>query len=104
MISVIVQRQPADKPGPDISDPLITSGTVAAERGRNEIDTNCSARQSVTLDIEPISGLRINRIVEVQDLEQVAWRGLITGIKMSAARDNDTVTRTMQVTIEREVV
>ena len=102
MISAIVQRQPADKPGPDISDPLITAIPVATERGRNEIDANCSARQTVTLDIEPRAGLRINRIVEVQDLEQVAWRGLLTGIQMSASRDNDTVTRTLQVTLERE--
>lgn len=102
MISVIAQRQPADKPGPDISDPLITSTVVATERGRNEIDANGSARQTVTLDIEPRSGLRINHIVEVQDLEQVAWRGLLTGINLVASRDNDSVTRTIQVIIERE--
>jgi hypothetical protein len=104
MISVIVQRQPADKPGPDISDPLINSELVARERGRNAIDADYSARQTVTLDIEPVSGLRINQLVEVQDLEAVAWRSLITGISMSARRDADSVTRSQQITVEREAV
>jgi len=102
MISVVVQRQPADKPGPDISDPLITSTTVAIERGRNEIDASCSPRQIVTVDIEPIAGLRVNRLVEIQDIEQVAWRGLVTNIDLREIRSGDQVNHSMQLTIEKE--
>jgi hypothetical protein len=56
----------------------------------------------VTLDIELVSGQRINRIIEVQDLERQAWRGLFSGVHLSARRENDGVNRSMQLTIERE--
>jgi hypothetical protein len=102
MISVTVQRPPADKQGPDISDPLITSAPVAVERGRNEIDAQSTARQIVTLDVVPMAGLRINRLVEVQDLTGPPWRGLLTGLRISSSRDGDSVTDSMTLTIERE--
>jgi len=35
MISIIVERAPADRTGDDIVDPLITSEPAARERGRN---------------------------------------------------------------------
>jgi len=100
---VVVQRSPGDKQGPDINDPLITSEPVAVERGRNEIDANCSSRQLVTMEIVPRSGLRINRIIEVQALTGAPWRGLLTDISITMAREEERVNRAMILTIEKEV-
>ena len=48
MISVIVERPPADKQGPNISNPLITSNIVAIECGRNKIEIGrASCRERV---------------------------------------------------------
>jgi hypothetical protein len=104
MISVTVQRAPADKQGPDISDPLITTEPVAVERGRNEIDANSTPRQIVTMDVVPIAGLRINRLIEVQDLTGPPWRGLLTAIHISCSQDGGAITDTMTLTVEREAV
>lgn len=104
MISVTVQRDPANRRGPDISDPLITSEAVAVERGRNEIDANCSQRQLVTLDVMPVAGVRVNSLVEVQGIDVQPWRGMVTAIAIRVALDGDQLTRTMTLTVEREAI
>lgn len=101
MIRVTVKREPGDRPGPDIVDPLIGSEAVAVERGRKEIDTNCSSRQIVTMRILPRAGLRVNRLIEVQSIKEPPWRGLITEITYSAA-GGTSPSATMTIKVERE--
>jgi hypothetical protein len=97
---ILVQRPPASRQGPDISDPLLTAEPVAVERGRNEIDKNCSSRQIVTLEVAPLA-LRINTLVEVQDVSGSSWRGLVTGIRISQTNGEGVA---MTLTLEREAV
>ena len=47
----IIQRQPADKPGPDIVDTVLVSDPARIERGRQEINYNSSDRVLKTLAI-----------------------------------------------------
>lgn len=102
MMQVTVQRQPANRQGPDIVDPLLVSEPVAVERGRNEIDANCTPRVQVVMETVPLAGVRINRVVEVQDMAAPAWRGLLTGIAIRMSRDGEQVSASMSLTVERE--
>lgn len=101
MISVIVERAPGDKQGPDISDPLITSTLVAVERGRNEIDDNCSSRETVQ-STGPFKGfIRPGSMAEVADSEQQVWRGIVQSCAIVINRDGDSFSVDTNLTIER---
>ena len=101
MISVLVQRLPGDKQGPDISDPLITTVQVAQERGRREIDYNCSNRQLIS-STGPLAGyMRPGKLVEVADAEKITWRGMIRTCAISINRDGDSFTADVNLRIER---
>jgi len=103
MISVIVQRQPADKQGPDISESLITSELVARERGRNEVDYAYSNREIVT-GTGPLKDiLRPGSMIQVMDLEQGAWKGKLTNFSLKLNRTDSGIDASYSVTIEREV-
>ena len=49
MIAITVARAPADRQGPDISDPLLTTDLAARERGRVEIDRASTNRAVVSM-------------------------------------------------------
>lgn len=101
MVSVKVERQPANKIGPKISDALITSAGVAIERGRNEIDKNCSNREAVTAS-GPLDGfVRPGRIVEVGDSEQAVWRGMATSCAITIDRGAGSFSADVNLGIER---
>ena len=51
MIEIIVRRDPGDKPGPDISDSLITSVPVALARGAAEINRRSTDRKLLSLSV-----------------------------------------------------
>ena len=51
MIEILVTRGAGDRPGPDISDPLITSVPVALARGSAEINRSMSDRRILSLDL-----------------------------------------------------
>ena len=102
MISVIVERLPADRQGRDISDQLVTSDLVAIERGRNEIDANCCSRELVT-GTGPLQGyLRPGHLVEVADSEQQMWRGMIRSCAITVSRDNNQFSADVNLEIERK--
>jgi len=103
MISVIVERAPADRQGQDISDSLICTDAVAIERGRNEIDGQCSARERVEIT-RPLRGwVDPGALVEVADAEDAPWRGMVTGCVLELSRSGETeLTALSTLTIERE--
>ncbi len=101
MISVIVERAPGDKQGPDISDPLITSALVAVERGRNAIDANCSSRESVSSTGPHKGFVRPGSMVEVADSEQQVWRGMAMSCAIVINRNGDSFTADTNLVIER---
>lgn len=102
MIEITVSRYPADKQGPDIVDPLITSKAGAEARGQGEIDAN-------GYNILLVSGngpLRDNHIepgalVESMDLEQQAWRGQVERSAIVITRTKESFSATMAMEIER---
>lgn len=100
MIRVIAQRAPADRSGPDISDPLITSAACAVERGRNEIDRNCSPRLIDTRTTVLRVDLQPGMLLEVSDADGTAWRGLLTAITHRASMGDEPTLESV-LTIER---
>lgn len=102
MISVIVERAPSDKQGPDISDSLITSEQTAVERGRNEIDEHFSHRGIISSS-GPLTGfMRQGKIIEVADSEQLTWRGMIKTCAIVITSGQDSYSRDINLTVERE--
>lgn len=102
MISVIVERAPGDKQGPDISDSLITSEQTAVERGRNEIDEHFSHREIISSS-GPLTGfMRPGKIIEVADSEQQIWRGMIKTCAIVITSGQDSYSRDINLTVERE--
>jgi hypothetical protein len=101
MIAVIVQRQPSDKPGPDITEALLASEEAARERGRVEIDRNSTGRVMVT-----VSGPH-RRFVSPGTLVQYhgrrgSWVGLIRRCAITLSREGDSFTADRSLEIERE--
>jgi len=97
----IVERAPADKQGPNISDPLITTIPVADERGRNEIDANCSARELVSSTGPHKGFIRPGGMAEVSDSEQQVWRGMVQSCAIVINRDVDSFSADINLLIER---
>jgi hypothetical protein len=101
MISVIVERAPADRQGADVSDPLITSDTVAIERGRNEIDFSYSDRGIVNGELPVRGWLAPGSIVAVQDLEVPEWRAMVTGCTLSVRLSGTEFSAGCSLTLEK---
>lgn len=82
MIALQVYRGPGDRPGPDISDPLIGSPAIALARGRAEMDARAHPRLSVRRTIPHRPGLALGLLVRVADPLTGAGRvERITGIR-----------------------
>jgi len=101
MISVIVQRTPADRQGPDISDPLITSEPVAVERGRNEIDYHSSNREFISGN-GPLRGfIRPGLLVRVADMENAPYLAKVTACALVLTRSDTNFEADINLTLER---
>lgn len=101
MKTVIVQRPPADRQGPDIISPLITSESIAVARGTAEIDLECSNRVLVSGAIPVQAAILPGTVVAVTDLETGAWRGMLRQFAVTIDRSEQGLTATANVTIER---
>lgn len=101
MISVIVQRAPADRPGPDITDPLLTSDAAARERGRNEIDATCSDRALVAV-AGPFRRWMAPGTLLGYHGRRGAWRGMVRRCALTISRDGDQFSADISLEVERE--
>ncbi len=102
MISVKVERSPADRQGPKIADPLISSEIVARARGLAEIDRHCSNRKQINGNCAHLGHVRTGLIVSVLDSEKGEYRGMITRSARVITREGDSFTATTPLTIEIE--
>jgi len=102
MIAVTVQRAPGDKPGPDITDPLLTADPAAVERGRNEIDAVCTNRATGTCSGPHRLFVQPGALVEYQGLRET-WRGMVRRCAITITRDGDSFSATRSLEIEREL-
>jgi hypothetical protein len=102
MISVTVQRKPGDRPGPDITDQLLTSDAVAIERGRNEIDAVCSNRALFSCSGPHRRFVAPGTLVEFQG-RRVAWFGMVRRTALTVTRDGERFSAEVSLEIEREL-
>lgn len=103
MISIIVQRTPADFQGPDISDPLIATEDQAMARGRAEIDKNATDRVIVSGTCPLHSYMRPGSIVLVTDMQMGQYRAMLKSFALVMDRQKDgQFAATTNVTLERE--
>ena len=99
MIPILVVRGAGDRPGPDISDPLITTPAIAIARGQTEIDRQDTHRQEVVVtgpmlpDIAPGSLVQYGRAGG-------QLIGKLTAIETTLAVSDDTVTAETTLTLE----
>lgn len=103
MISVIVKRGLGDRPGPDISDPLITSEQVAVDRGTAEIDKNSTDRAMVPTTGPFIGWIPPCSLVNVTEMEG-SWRGVVNrcALTFDIGMDGQFTART-DLEIEKEI-
>ena len=110
MITVTVSRPPANRPGQDIADPLLSGSRAAATaRANAELDANGSPRERVSVETDPQPGLAVNELIAVQEQGKAPWQGLVDSITMeiTAAVDEQgrlSLTRAMRLEIEREEI
>jgi hypothetical protein len=102
MISLIVERAPADRTGADIVDPLLTSETAALERGRNEIDGSSSHRETVSISGPHRRWISPGGLVEYHG-RRATWRGMITRCALTITRDGSGFTADRSVEVERAI-
>lgn len=102
MISVTIQRAPADKPGPDITDALLTSDVAALERGRNEIDANCSDREAVSISGPYRRWVSPGTLVAYHG-RRGSWRGKVRRYGLTFARDGEQFSADFSMELEREL-
>lgn len=103
MISIIVQRPPADYQGPDISDPLIATEAQAQARGREEIDRSGSDRVIVSGTCPLHSYMRPGSMVLVTDIQLGQYPAMLKSFALTMDRQPDgSFTATTNVTLERE--
>lgn len=102
MISITVQRQPGDKPGPQITDHLLTTEAVALERGRNEIDALCSNRALVSCTGPYRRFILPGTLIEYQ-ARRSTFRGIVRRCALNVSRDGDRFSAEFALEIEREL-
>lgn len=76
-VSIVVQRYPGDTPGPDIVDNILTDEIAARERGRAEINHNCSSRKIVHGN-GPKNSLMYPCVLTEVIKKRVRYRGILT--------------------------
>jgi hypothetical protein len=102
MISILAQRPPADTPGQDIVEPLLTAEQAAVERARIEIDRECTNRAIHTCTGPLRQFVAPGTLVEYQGRRQV-WRGLVRRCALTLTRDDDAFSADIGLEVEREL-
>lgn len=101
MIAIIVQRTPGDKPGPDITDPLLTAEHAALERGRNEIDANGGNRALVSIS-GPYRRWTDPGALVAYHGRRATWRCMVRRCALTISRDGDSFSADCSLELERE--
>lgn len=102
MIFITAKRPPANKQGPDITDQLLSSEAQARERGRVEIDANCSNRTIVSGTCVIHSYMQPGKMVQVTDLEKGNYMAMLRSFSLSINRQKDSFKATTNVILERD--
>ena len=100
-MQIIVQRPPADRQGPDISDALLTAPMAARERGRAEIDRESTDRVLVQITGPYLGWLSPGSLVEYRG-RRGSWRGLARRCALTLSRSEGEFRADHTVELERE--
>lgn len=95
-MSVIAQRQPADRPGPDIVSSALTTDEAKLERGRAEINYNVPDRVVETGSILELGFVRPGEMAQIQS-KGVAKNGVVTSFAISGQSGNTVGNITVEV-------
>lgn len=95
----VVQRPPADKPGPDIVGATLVSTQSQIERGRQEINYHSTDRLIRTGVIHNMDYVKPGVIVELQD-KTGQNRGMVTGFSLSISASKDKITSSANLIVE----
>ena len=103
-MKVIVERQPGDRPGPDIVEALLTSEPAAIARGRREIDHSVAMRAIENGNCPLLPYMETGKLIAVTTARG-SYRGKLTmwATTIDISEDGRDFTATSAVTIEREV-
>ena len=98
-METIVIRGDGSKEGPSVVDSLLTTTQARQERGRVEIDTNCSSRSIRDITLLTVDWIDPGTFVEIEDTERGRVPGMATNINISLGPDG-VITRTLRVETE----
>jgi hypothetical protein len=102
-ISIIVERSPADRQGPDIVNSLIASEAQALQAGRAEIDTNSTDRFTVSGSSPISSYMEPGKIVQISDLQKGTYKSMLRNFSSSLTMQAPgSFSATTSVIVERE--
>lgn len=101
-VDIIVQRAPADRPGEDIVDVLLSDDGVATERGRANINHEGSSRKMVSASGPKNSLMYPCRLTEVIK-KAVRYRGILIMYSRSYNRAQKSFTIDSAVIVEAKI-
>ena len=104
-MKIIVERSPADRPGPDIIDALLVSEPAAIARGRREIDHSTAMRSMENGNCPLLPAMETGSLLHVTTARG-SYRGKLTlwATTIDISEDGRDFTATTAVIIEREVL
>ena len=102
MISVIVQRAPADYQGPDISDPLISTAAQAVAKGTAEINKKSTNRKQLSVSMALQPWMQPGKLVLVTELDGDQYMAMIRHSSMTIDIVNKELTAVTNLILERE--
>ncbi len=95
----VVERPPADKPGPDIVSSILVSTQSQIERGRQEINYHSTDRLLRTGVLYTMEYVQPGVIVEIQDKTGHS-RGMVTGFSLSISASKGNITSSANLIVE----
>ena len=102
MLQTIVQRLPGDKPGPDISDPLLSTKEAQTQRGRGEINEQSSSRVMCAGNCPASAPVAPCSIARITDAEYGQYNAIIESWALTLNLTGKGFTATSAITFERE--
>ena len=104
MSTTPARRGLGDRPGGDISDPLLTHEQARLDRGRYALDVNCCSRMQVRGSGYYSEDLDPGMLVQVANRQGVQRRGLVDEVEDVLTRtDEQSFTADTNIVIEAEL-
>jgi hypothetical protein len=101
MSTTTVRRGLGDRPGPEISDPLLTHEQARLARGRYQLDVDCASRRILRCAGYYTEAYEPGMLVEVTDRRGVRRRGMVDEVEDVLTRgDERTFTADTSLVIE----